>query len=310
MKGIYDKINNHIMLDDNDIKTIVNKRLSIMELNENEENVVFDNLDNAYMQCNFYNNEVLIHKKYKKMAIKDLIEDELVTVKTVKSTTNNMFFKDAYNIEILTSLLHELRHIEQFNRLMSENRIYNYLIGLSLKYMSLNEKFYYKHHANFISEYDAEMSAFLFLLNEIENNNIRIKDSALYYFNANIAWQILKSRSYDFDKEKVSKINSPLHLLELLTIKNECIKKYNKERLNNTLTLIKTIKFNNKTEYDRIIIGDDLSDETINEMHLIATGKKKVKNIFKHFENISKDKENGYVKKLTNPLLTIDKRDY
>ena len=310
MKDVHNKINNHIMLDDNDIKDIVNNRLKVMNLYHDENNIVFENLEKAYMQCDFYNNEVLIHNKYKPMAIKDLIEDELVTAKSVKKSTNNMFLKDAYNIEILTSLLQELRHFEQFNILMNENKIYNYLIGISLNYMSLDENFYYKHHSNFISEYDAEMSAYLFILNEIENNNICIKDSALYYLNANIAWQILKSRSYDFDKEKVSKIKSPLHLLELLTIKYDGIKKYDKYKLNYILSLIKTIKLNNKTEYDRIITGDDLSDETINEIHLIATGKKKVKNIFKHFKNISKEKEIGYVKKLTNPLLTIDKRDY
>lgn len=311
MNEIYNKISNHIMLDNSDLKTIVNKRLKALNLYKNPDNVVFSDLKHAYMQCDFYKNEVRIQNKYKQMAIRDIVEDELVTVKSVDTSTKNIFLKDAYNVEILTSLLHELRHIEQFNILLNDKKIYNYLIGLSLKYMSLDEKFYYKHHANFISEYDAEMSAFLFILNEIENNNILIKESVIYYLNANIAWQILKSRSYDFDKEKVSKINSPLHLLELLTIKNECIKKYNKERLNNTLTLIKTIKLNNKTEYDRLITGDNLSEETIDEIHLIATGKKKVKNIFNYFENISyKNEDNDYVKKLTNPLLTKDKRNY
>ena len=48
---------------------------------------------------------------------------------------------------------------------------------------------------------------------------------------------------------------------------------------------IMDLRNESKTEYDKLIIGDRLSDETIYKIFLIAQGKIRTKNIFDYVKN-------------------------
>jgi len=302
MNCIKYKINNHIVLNDEDIRKVIRKRLCELKYkNKNIVSFINDKKYVDYMAYTVMNNKVLIDKNYKSSTLEGIISDFLVKLKVNKN--NNIFIKDAYNLEILSSLYHEIRHKEQYNLYFDEGGYYNYLLKVSLEYMDMNYDFYKNKHNQFLSEYDAEIKAYMLVLDSIEKEYTNISESSVYWLNANIAYFILSSRGYKLKGDKLERKNhfkSPLHLLTFLTKSwyenNSKYQKYYKY----TINAIKEVRCN-KTENEKLIIGDNLNEETINELYLIALGKIKTKNIFKYFENkLSKEKTKYLCKKIQN----------
>jgi len=296
----YDRINEHKMINNNDIVNLINDRL--IDLNLKTSNVIFDNLNikDLYFMYSSVEHNFYVTPNYKLLTLKPLIKDKLV--KVIKRTQKNNFLNDAFNLELITVPYHEVRHAEQHINIINSNEDYNVLIDKSLSYMNYNLKFYDLNHPRFLSEHDAYLNSEMLVLKDIENGKINISDDALYFYNTNIAFNLLESRGYDIEKNvlfRKSIFKSPLHLLYLYNKFLYNREEIDKKELNKVNCSICRIRNNNKTEYDRIISGDNVSDETINELFLIATGKIKTKNVFRYFEEKELNKNNSdYIKKL------------
>lgn len=304
---IYDKISNHFLLNKSDIIKLINLRLIELNLYKRARNVVFTENDEDYMWYDSNSELVGIHKNIRAKILFSIIED---AGGKLKIGAKSSFLKDAFNLELLLSLFHELRHAEQYNILLKKNKKYYHLLQVCLNFMQ-DSNYYDTVHDMFLSEYDAELSAALSVLYDIEEGRINnISDKNIYYFNKIMSLFILHSRGYEVLDEELKKVHflkSPLQLIYFIVAN-----KYNKTEnpsLKYIIDIIKEIKCNNKSEYDRLLTGDNLNEETINQLYLIASGKIKTKNIFKYFENIEeKEKVNIHSKILKYNLFTTDKK--
>lgn len=297
---IYSRINEHKMMNKEDIVNIINYRLKSLNLYKKGKNVFFVNDNNIYFQYMPTTNKIIVNNNYKKLTF-PIFKNRLI--KAVKKTGENTFIPDFYNLELLVTPYHEVRHAEQYNKLMNNKKeYYNILIDKSWSYIDCSEKFYLLNHPRFLVEHDATLNAEMQVLKDIENNKLNVCKNSLYLFNANIAVLLLRSRGYAIVDNKLTKkgiFRSPLLLIYFYNKSLYFKKNIDKKEFDTVNNAIKKIRINNITEYDRIISGDNLSDETINELFLIATGKILVKNIFKYFENKELNKNNNhYVKKL------------
>lgn len=297
----YTRINEHKMINNDDIRNIINHRLKEKGLYKKENNVVFSDEKGLFFQYRSRENNVYISNNYKFLTLRPIIQDKLVRV-VKKKNNNSTFLIDSFNLELLTSLYHEVHHSDQHINIIESDESYNVLINKSLSYMLYNTRFYDLNHPRFLSEQDSNMNAMMLILNDIEVGKLNVSLDAIYFYNTTIAYNLLQSRGYDMKKNVLfnkSIFKSPLHLLYLY---NEFLynrKEIDKEELDSVKSCICKIRKNNKTEYDRIISGDNLSSDTINELFLIANGKIKIKNVFKYFEEKELEKNNSqYIKKL------------
>jgi len=298
---IYTKINNHKMMTNEDIINIVDDRLKKLNLYKKRNNVKFSNDKDLYFRYGPLEKKVYVSNNYKKLLLRPLLRDnhiKAVTQKQEKST----FFTDFYNLELLIAPYHEVRHSEQHNKIIDYIEDYNILINKSLCYMGDNYRFYDKNHPRFLSEHDAELSALMLILSDIEKGKLNVCKNAIYLFNIYIAYFLLRSRGFVIENKELKRnsiFKSPLHLLYFYNKSLYLKKEIDKEEYEEVNHSILKIHKQNQTEYDRIISGDSLSDETINELFLIEKGIIKTENIFKYFENKQLDKNNNhYVKKL------------
>lgn len=298
---IYNRINEHKFMDNNDLINIFNNRLKRLNLYNKDDNVVFLDDNELYFRYNGIENRFEVSNNYKFLTLRPIIEDKLVKV-VKKKNEENTFLIDAYNLDLLTCPYHEVRHAEQYEIIINSLEPYNILIDKSLEYMTFGKKFYHLNHPIFLSEHDAELNSMLIVLSDIENGKLKVSLNSLYFFNTIIAYFLLRSRGYKIENSELIKksvFKSPLNMLSFynksLYLKNEI----DKEEYSKVNCCINKIRKKNNTEYDRIISGDNISDETINELFLIAKGRIKTENVFKYFENKELDKNNNdYVKKL------------
>ena len=295
---IYKRINDHKMMNNDDLVNIINDRLKKLNLYYKDNNVIFKNDKDLYFKYASLNNEIYISNDYKRLTLKPILESAI----GVKKKDKNSYFNDFFNLELLISPYHEVRHYEQYNKIIEGLTDYNTLIYKSLSYMIDNRKFYEYNHPRFLSEHDAELNAMMLILYNIENGNINVCKKSLCFFNTNIAYFLLRSRGFIIEDQKLKKksiFKSPLHMLYFCNRSLYLKRLIDKKEYESVISCIINLRNKNKTEYDRIISGDSLSDETINELFLIEKGIIKTENIFKYFENKQLDKNNNhYVKKL------------
>ena len=168
--------------------------------------------------------------------------------------------------------------------------------------MGDNYRFYDKNHPRFLSEHDAELNAMMLILSDIEKGKLIVCKKAIYLFNIYTAYFLLRSRGFVIENRELKRnsiFKSPLHLLYFYNKSLYLKKEIDKEEYEEVNHSILKIHKQNQTEYDRIISGDSLSDETINELILIIKAKIKTENVFKYFENKELSKNNtDYIKKL------------
>jgi len=112
---IYSRINEHKMMNREDIVNIINYRLKSLNLYKKVKNVFFVNDNNIYFQYMSTTNKIIINNDYKKLTL-PIFKNRLI--KAVKKTGENTFIPDFYNLELLVVPYHEVRHAEQYNKLM------------------------------------------------------------------------------------------------------------------------------------------------------------------------------------------------
>lgn len=299
---IYDRINEHKMMNNDDLKNIINYRLKKLNLYKKKINVIFSNEKDLYFKYHELMNEIIVSNNYKKLTLKPIIEDECIKVVKKKELCKNTFLNDFYNLQLLICPFHEVRHAEQYHKMLDKKFDYNILINKSWNYVDNNRTFYYSNHPRFLIEHDANLNAKMIILNDIEEGNLNVCLNSIYLFNIYTAYFLLRSRGFVIKDKKLQRksiFKSPLHLLYFYNKSLYLKKEIDEDEFNSINHSIKKIRMNNKTEYDRIISGDSLSDETINDLYLIASGKMKTENIFMHFENKELEKNNNhFVKKL------------
>ena len=298
--GIYANINNHRMMNNEDIINIIDTRLKKLNLYRKRNNVKFSDDADSYFMYDEIINKIIVSKNYKKITLEAILKDN--PIKLVKKTKKSTFLTDIYNLELLKCPYHEVRHAEQYQKMLDNKDEYNILINKSWNIVDYNRKFYLSNHPRFLIEHDANLNALMLILKDIENGNLNICLKSLYLFNAYTANFLLRSRGFVIENKELKRnsiFKSPLHLLYFYNKSLYLKKEIDKEEYEEVNHSILKIHKQNQTEYDRIISGDSLSDETINELLLIEKGIIKTENIFKYFENKQLDKNNNhYVKKL------------
>lgn len=188
------------------------------------------------------------------------------------------YVSDFNRIDVILSLLHELVHAEQ--QFFSErkikifnNKFIDFEFNKALKYGVDNYDLYDKFHDFYLHEYYANTRSSLRLeenvLNKVQN---LISKNVLYDHNCEVANDILDSY-LDFDGEKISYPLLNNHLL----YPNDNTEEYNDKNFEEEVKKLAKIKNN---DFEKIMMGLPISDDTLEYIEEVATEKILTKNLF------------------------------
>ena len=267
---IYYKINNHILLDKNDIKKIIyiNSRGKIKgEFRDIKEDVSY---------YDFPKNSIVVNEKIRNNELKYFMDESHETFK--KSSERRHFIVDLCNLDLLSIIFHELRHYEQasiksFDSLKPRESI----IRECYKFMDYNPKFYNQNHDLYYHEYDALIGAFKDTLSVAERCNSLNLDSIIEY-NRIISYVILHSYGMKYEHDEVSKIydkfTSPISYFKfILRFPNNP----NKKKF--LYSCVEYLESQSQTQYLKILNGFDISDDTLSLLYSCANASFKTSNI-------------------------------
>ena len=268
---IYNKINNHIMLDNNDIKKIIYNN------SRGKVKCIFDDTYGVTAYYAITYNCIVIDKKLRSIVFKDYLDISYDAFKMSKERRH--FIIDLYNLQVLTRIFHELRHYEHISRIKFGSLTpRDFIIRECYKFVKdHNSNFYDQYHDLYYHEYDAIISMYEDTLSIIEKCNGLTHDSIVEY-NKITAKMILHSHGvkYKYDTSKIyDKFTSPISFFKfILRFPNDPKKKK---------LLCSCVDYLNKqsqSEYLKLLNGVDISNDTLSLLLSFANGSLKTTNIF------------------------------
>ena len=255
MKEIYDKLNSHECLNYNDFRNFIyyysKGKVKTKFIDMNDDLAYYHNL----------NNTIFINKKYRNKEIKHLIRFFKEKFKTVKEKN---FLVDLYNLNSLTTLLHELRHAKQFDEIKKAKNHVSPKLNLIIEnyiLMANMPNLYKKNHDLYYFEYDAVIASLKGTLDIIDKCKNLNKDSIIAY-NEKMACLLYHSYGNKYqNNDDVSKIYDKFASpISYSTFLSRIIKNKNKKEL--LKKCIKDILNKSTTEYLKLLHGCVLSYET------------------------------------------------
>ena len=266
MEQIYNRINNHEFLSNRDIARFIH-------INSNGNiRVKFITSDNSSEKA-FYDptiKSVLLDINYKTKSLKYLCEFSKKRLKILSDADKSKFLVDAYNLKLICTLFHELRHAKQMDS-MSQKSSCKYvnakkeLIYLSYIFAALKPKDYKIYHDLYYHEYDAVINSFIRTLNIIDKCQNLSEDSVIE-FNRFISAIIYHSHGnrYPNGNEPLifDSFKSPIVYSKHLS--SSILDLESKKLL---LRYVRNLKENSTTEYLKLVNGLKLSDKTLNLLH-------------------------------------------
>lgn len=283
MKEIYDKLNSHEYLDYNDFRNF------IYYYSKGKVKTKFIDMHDDFAYCHSLTNTIFVNKKYKSKEIKHLIRFFKEEFKTIKEKN---FLVDLYNLDTITTLLHELRHAKQFDEIKKAKNHVSPKLNLIIEnyiLMANMPNLYKKNHDLYYFEYDAVITSLKETLNIIDKCKDLNKDSIISY-NKGMACLLYHSYGYKYqNNDDVSKIydkfTSPISYSIFLSriIKD----KRKKEILKNC---IKNILNKSTTEYLKLLHGCELSYETELLLYNISMNNYKTCNMLDDVKKIDNQK--------------------
>lgn len=276
---IYNKINNHIYLTDKDIKFIV--------YYFTKGKVSTKIIDKTDIKLSYVHRlkQIEVLKNYRIDQLKYLIEYSRVSLKKYNESKKSNFLVDLYNLYTLCMVLHEIEHYNQDEIIsLKRNDAHSILLRFSSRSILKNYNNYLKDHDLYYHEYNAVINALLETFEIIEKCD-DLNKNAVIMFNAMVSGLLYHSYGNPYRDDNVSSIydsfNSPVEYTIYLS------KKYNEE-INSEL--LNTIEAYDLKEYDKLLNGLKLSDESINLLEDVYYERIKTTNVLKMIKRIDKNK--------------------
>lgn len=261
MNQIYHKIRKHEYLNNKDIKNIIK-----IETN-GKIGTIFIDKDNFWATCDFDNSNIKISNK-----IKTEILEYLIDFSEYQDSDRNLnFLVDLYNLYLLSILFHEIEHVKQYQNTNKCLSFKNKIIKENLKnYMLKNYNRYEKNYHLYYHEYDALTKSFiktLYIINNVCNN---LNQNAVMEFNRNMAISILHSYTDKYQDEDSfnnrKKFCSPICYTKFLS------RFWNTSNQRKIISVcINDLKKNSKTEYQKLVNGLPLANETLEYIYDVCT---------------------------------------
>ena len=283
MEQIYKKINNHEYLNNEDIKRIIS-----IESNSKIK-VLFVKNEESGMSLDFVNSTIRIDNKYKSKKLIFFVGFSEAKLKVKDYNNPSTFLVDLYNIYLMSTLFHELEHVKQYKSLNKPLSFKNKIINENFEYyMFKNHEIYLKNHDLYYHEYQATINSLIRTLDMIYNKCNNLNKTAINEFNREMASVIFHSYGNKYHNDKqVSKIYnkfcSPI-----------CHTKYLSRLWNNPnerkimSICINDLKKNSKTEYQKLVNGLPLTNDTLEYIYDVCT---RYHNTFNLLEDIKRDKQ-------------------
>lgn len=280
MQEIYDKINNHKYLNNDDIKNIVNI------YTDGKIKTNFCKCEDFPMGVDINTNSINISKKNKLELLKEIIFFSNIKSKVKNFDNPSTGMVDLYNIYLLFMLLHELEHVKQLNNGELYDFTENIIIKETFKYSQKDYITYLRNHDLYYYEYKAVINSFIEILDIIENKCNKLSKKAIIEFNKMVASIIYHSYGNQGPKENLKlydKFCSPICYTKFLT------KLYGtpNEKLITSIC-IEDLKRNSKTQYQKLVNGLPLLDETSKYILGVARGEYITSNFI---DDIKKEKQ-------------------
>lgn len=192
------------------------------------------------------------------------------------------------NIEIVNCSYHEVCHAFQ-NKLIYDN--YTYRILQKFYYTLINsftlandEEIYKKYYTYFLHEYHAYINSWLATIDTLNNLDKKIEQEIIHDYNKFLSQEIMKSYTDIISENTTSPIDNATLLTDsyntnfnkrfLEQIENDEIKfKYSYALCSQQTTRL--------SEFDKLLFGYQLENETLNKIDKVASGKIKTLNLQK-----------------------------
>lgn len=287
MQQIYDKINAHKYLNNEDIAHFI----SVFSNGEvKTEFSTDDKFDIYYMAIS---NSVVIDKNFRSQKLNSLINILDENLKAELNEENSTFLTDLYNLFLLQNLFHELEHANQIKLINKKMTFRTNLIKENYKFIELDFEMYNKNHDLYYHEYDATIMALIRTLNIINENCKNLNQKSIIEYNRIVCNGLYHSygNKYVFDdvSEIYDKFKSPIAYSKFLSSKFHNV--YEKLVF---FWHIRNFKKESTTEYQKLINGLELSETTNLLLYDICTKKHCTLNLLNEIKQI--DKEIGKVK--------------
>ena len=280
MDQIYDKINNHEYLNDDDI-------VKIIEIETNGKvNTVFIESEDFGKSFNKSNNTILIGKKDNFIVKKFIIESRRLKLKVKKTNNPSTFLVDLYNLYLLFEILHEIEHSKQVEMINKQNDAQSELLKISDNHVDANPNMYDNYHDLYYIEYHAVINPFIKILELLDTKFTSLDKRSIIDFNRQIVGTIYHSYGYKITGEEpkiYSNFCSPICYTKFLS------KIYSTPDERKIMKIcIEDLKKNSKTEHQKLVNGLSLSGNTLEYLYNIYIGKEKTSNLI---EDIKQGKQ-------------------
>lgn len=280
MDQIYNKINNHEYLNDDDIVKIIE-----IETDGKVNTVFLESEDFGKSFCQS-NNTINIGKKDNFILKKFMIESRRLKLKVKNPNNPSTFLVDLYNLYLFYEILHEIEHSKQIEMINKLNDAQSELLKISSNHVDANPNMYDNYHDLYYIEYHAVINPFIKILDLLDTKLVNLDKRSIIDFNRQIAGTIYHSYGYKItckDPKIYNKFCSPICYTKFLS------KIYSTSDERKIMKIcIEDLKKNSKTEYQKIVNGLPLSDNTLKYMHNVYFGDEKTSNLI---EDIKKGKQ-------------------
>jgi hypothetical protein len=250
----------------------------------------------------FFYRTILINYEKTVMAARNQFSNIYPVILPKQNKKVRKYYKDNFtNIYFLHNINHELEHANQNKqRTLYPDESMNKLIDICIKLINDNlvcmEK-YIRHHHKYLIEYLATVNAGYIMLNEkLKKYCYSISEESIHLYNCYLANHILEgypkissnisvspikllfglsSSLKDAEEEYI--LSRPLSKLEQSIALEEL---YDKIRIDEIKELTFSLSEKKENNINDLLLGKDLSNEVLNNLYDIASGKIKTKNLY------------------------------
>lgn len=281
MEQIYNKINNHKVLDYDDMITFINNK------SNGRVKAIFSYDEEGIMSYNNSESAIIIDANIKNIQLEYLIKFTRINDDS-NYINNSNFLIDLYNMILITMLYHELEHSKQYKKRQPHSSKNN-LVKENIKLMEMDFNLYLSNHDLYYHEYDAMIKSIINTLNDIKNYCTDINVNSILEYNRNMSAYIYHAHGNKYYNDNVSKIysmfKSPISYTKHFL---KCF--YNPRKLKLLSMDIKKLKRESTTEYMKLVNGFKISEQTSDLLYDILMRNYYTQNIFEEIKKIDKEK--------------------
>lgn len=273
MDSYKETIKNHQKLDLNEVKMFLDEQINTYELKNYIEGISYKN---DLLGCAEYN----LNTKYIYLSDDyDLdLKAELLRLPKNKFLTTILYNNDIYNLSIINSIFHELRHAYQKKIVDTDHTsLQSLLFSLNFALICKYPEFYSGFHDRYSIEYDAILYAIKHTLELTKY--YKFSPKALFVLNQHYAKTLLSCYGLDSGKSIFQEYNSPFDFTNFFLDHHFHIDKKTLKRIKN---MLKNVYISDLKE--QFLYGYNLPFDMMETLYKIEKGKIKTKNILQELD--------------------------